>query len=402
LSDARRRRVLGVLAAGHGLNAMAGGFVYPYFALYLGRRSGAERGALTVGLVFAAATLLSALGRILGGEMADRRGRRAVVLASTGARSLLLAALAASVWADAGPAPIVLPFLLASVARGAFEPAADAMVADVIPPEGRARAYAAMRIARNAGWAVGPAVGGLVGGDRFFPLAFIAAGLGGLNAIVSAAWLDDTPHASEAARFHPRDLVLAVRDGLFRRHCLLTAGLFVLFAQLLVAVSIDLAGRLRLSSQEVGWTYMLNGVLVVALQALVTRAAAGGRPGRILALGALLKGTGFLVIGVARGLTTALAGMAVFTLGEMVALPLSASVAASIAPADRRGRYLGAYGVFIDAGHGLGQVLGGVGLAWAGTHALIFWWATLAFAVLLAGGYVLFDSALRAASARAH
>src|SRR6185369_9365285 len=83
LIDARRRRVLGVLAAGHGLNAMAGGFVYPYFALYLGRRSGAERGALAVGLVFAGATLLSALGRILGGEMADRRGRRAVVLAST-------------------------------------------------------------------------------------------------------------------------------------------------------------------------------------------------------------------------------------------------------------------------------------------------------------------------------
>ena len=385
-----------MLAAGHGLNAMAGGFVYPFFALYLGRRSDAARGAVAVGAVFAMATLLSAIGRMVGGEMADRRGRRVVVIASVASRSVLLAAIATAAYREAGLVAVVLPFLLSSLSRGAYEPAADAMVADVVLPEDRTRAYATMRIARNAGWAVGPALGGFVGGEQFAALALAAAGLGALNAIVSARLLEETPHVAGAARFHPRDLAMALHDPLFRRHCVLTAGLFVLFAQLLVSVSIDLAARVGLSPREIGWAYTLNGMMVVALQSAVTEAVARGRPGRLLALGALLKGAAFLAIGAAEGLAVALAGMALFTMGEMVALPVAAAVAADIAPADRRGRYLGGYGVFMDAGHALGSIAGGFGLAAAGAAPLRFWWTMMAFAAVLAAGYVSFDARLRA------
>jgi MFS family permease len=378
-----------VLAVGHALNAMAGGFVYPFFADYL--RGNAASGALLVGAVFAAATLLSAAGRIVGGELADRRGRRFVVLAAVAGRSAAVAALGLAVYGHAPMALVALPFLLASVARGAFEPAADAMVADLVAPAQRPRAYAWMRIGRNAGWALGPALGGFLGAPRFALLAGLAALLGFANLLLSLTRLPETPHRAAAARFHPRDLKVALADPAFRRHCALTFALFVLFAQLLVAVSLEAAPRLRLSSHEIGWTYTLNGVMVVVLQAAVTRAAVGA-PRRVLALGSLLYGAGYLTIGAAPVVTIAWLGVALITLGEMLSLPLSAAVAADIAPADQRGRYLGAFGVFVDVGHGLGQVVGGAGLVLAGAQTLAFWAAVSVFAVLLAFGYARFGA----------
>ena len=154
---------------------MAGGFVYPFFAVYIRQQAGS---AFWVGATFAAATFLSAFGRLGGGELADRRGRRQVVLATVAVRSALLVFMGAAAGADASVFLISLPLLVSSIARGAYEPAADAMIADLLPPGERARAYAQMRIARNAGWAVGPALGGFLGAERFPQLVMAAAGLG--------------------------------------------------------------------------------------------------------------------------------------------------------------------------------------------------------------------------------
>lgn len=390
-----------VLGAGHALNAMAGGFVYPFFALYLHGQSHG-RGALWVGSVFAAMTLLSAVGRMGGGELADRRSRRLVVVAAVATRSVLLLGMGLAIEAHASLALVCIPLLLSSIARGAYEPAADAMIADLIPPPARPRAYARMRIARNAGWAIGPALGGFAGGGHFGALTLAAAGLGFVSLLLSLRHLSETPHASTAERFRLRDLADALRHPHFRYHLVLTAGLFLLFAQLLVSVSVDFAVRARLSSFEIGCAYTLNGVLVVLAQAAVTRVASRFSPGRMLAIGALVDGAGDLLIGCASRLPLALLGIAIVTLGEMITLPLSAALAADIAPENRRGRYLGVYGVFIDLGHGLGQMAGGLGLSAAGAHPLRFWGAVLGVSAIVATGYELFGRVLaRAPSAPA-
>jgi MFS family permease len=378
------RQTQAVLAAGHGLNAMSGGFVFPFLAVYI---HGHSSGAYWVGIIFALTTFFSAVGRTFGGELADRRGRRFVVVVSVGLRSLLLLAMGIAVAADGRLWLLSLPLLLSSIARGAYEPAADAMIADLVPPPERPRVYASMRIARNAGWAVGPALGGFAGAEHFHSLAIAAAALGFINLLLSVRYLRETPHQPGAERFHVRDLAAVLHDRVFRAHCLLTGGLFVLFSQLLVSVSVDFAARVALTSVEIGWAYTLNGILVVVFQAAVTRTTQAVPSFRALGAGALLYGAGYFVVGVAADLPLALVGITIVSLAEMITLPLSAAVAADLAPADRRGRYLGAYGVFMDVGHGLGQIVGGVGLAAAGPRPLYFWSAVLAFAFAVAFGY---------------
>jgi MFS family permease len=383
-------RNLAILAAGQGLNAMAGGFIYPFLSVYVLERVGPSAGAAAVGLLFAGATLVSAVGRIVGGELADRQGRRAVAAQSVALRSVLLGVVGVLAHAHAPIAAIALPFLASNFARGAYEPASDAMIADMIPPAGRPRAYAQMRIARNAGWAIGPALGGFVGAAHFPLIAAAAAGLGFLNLTLLLAYLVETTHIGAVVRFRVADVALVLRDRPFRTHCLLTVGLFVLFAQLLVAVSIDLAARLHLSSAAIGWAYTVNGVIVVLLQGVLTQVVSRWRAGPMLAVGALIDGVGYWLVGFSRGLPLALTGVAIVTLGEMITIPLSASLAADLAPPDRRGRYLGTYGVFVDSGHGFGQVVGGLGLAAVGVHTLYFWWGVLAFSAAVAAGYVRF------------
>lgn len=382
---------MAVLAVGNALNAAAVGFVLPFFSIYAFGRSGA---ASYVGGIFAASTVLSALGRIVGGELSDRVGRRPVLLAAVAGRSLCFVAMGLGVAADAPLALISAFYLLSSVPRGAFDPACDAMVADVVAPAERPRAYAWLRVARNAGWSAGPLLGGLGGAEHFAQLAVAGGVLGLLSAVHTGLSLAESAQHRVVPRFGWGDLLEAGRDPLFRGHCLLTAGLFLVFAQFLVGVSLDLSRRLALGSTEVGALYSLNGAIIVAGQAAITRGLSRFPHGPVLALGTLCFGVGFLVMGTAAGFTAAVVGVAVVTLGEAITFPLGSALAAELAPADRRGRYLGVYGLAMDAGHGVGQIAGGLGLDAAPADPLPFWAAVAGASVAVAAGFLRLGSAL--------
>ena len=56
-----------------------------------------------------------------------------------------------------------------------LHPAANAMVADLVPREKRIKAYALLRIAQNLGWAIGPMLGGFIA-QRSYGAMFLAGG----------------------------------------------------------------------------------------------------------------------------------------------------------------------------------------------------------------------------------
>lgn len=92
------------------------------------------------------------------GRLADRYGRRPVLLASLG---FLGADYLAHAWS-----PTVLSLLIFHGLAGAFAgtgTVVNAYVADVTPPAGRARAYGLIGAAFSLGFVGGPALGGLLG-----------------------------------------------------------------------------------------------------------------------------------------------------------------------------------------------------------------------------------------------
>ena len=149
-----------VLFAGTFLNRF-GTFVVPFLALYLTQRgftaaqSGFALGAYGSGHLCAS---------LLGGQLADTFGRRKTILLSmfASAVTMLLFSQANSYWA------ILSLAFLAGLATETYRPAASALLTDIVPEEHRITAFAGYRIAINAGWAIGPAVGGFLAKHSYF------------------------------------------------------------------------------------------------------------------------------------------------------------------------------------------------------------------------------------------
>jgi MFS family permease len=69
-------------------------------------------------------------------------------------------------WLRAKAQPALLPIVIAAamigIFAGSYHPAASALMVDIVPPEQRVRAFAALRLAGNAGFACGSAAGGVL------------------------------------------------------------------------------------------------------------------------------------------------------------------------------------------------------------------------------------------------
>ncbi|RYE89854.1 MAG: MFS transporter, partial [Myxococcales bacterium] len=172
--------------------ALALGFVEPLVATSLGGHASAT----TIGLVFGAAALGSALAFPLAGRLAERRGSVPVI-----ATSLLLAAAAAVALASsAGVVAATASLVALSVAlAGVLAPTATlvAALADATTPPAYGAAFALYNVAYTAGLLLGPSVGGVLAARAGVPRAerALAAVL-----VLIGAWLWTQRRAVAAAR----------------------------------------------------------------------------------------------------------------------------------------------------------------------------------------------------------
>src|SRR6266498_2119752 len=133
-----------------------GTLVEPFLALYLVAVRGFPVAA--AGGVLAVYALGSMISEITGGLLADTLGRRATLTAGMLANGACLIALG---YVTAAPAVIAMTFA-AGATTDTYRPAAQALVADLIPAAGRARAYGLISWAANLGFSAAMLSGGVL------------------------------------------------------------------------------------------------------------------------------------------------------------------------------------------------------------------------------------------------
>jgi len=140
--------------------AIGFGAAMPFVSLYMHTRLGVPM--TLVGTILLASALVASGGRIVGGEIADRLGRRPVVLVGMVARVAVFALMAVAIYLRWSVWAVATIFLMIRMVGAVVRPGLMAMVSDVVSPENRVEAFALFRIGTNAGWAIGPAVGGFM------------------------------------------------------------------------------------------------------------------------------------------------------------------------------------------------------------------------------------------------
>jgi MFS family permease len=131
----------------------------------------------------------------------------------------------------------------------------------------------------------------------------------------------------------------------------------LVFVQAFSTMSLEIT-RSGFSAATYGLVISLNGALVVLCELPLTTITKRHPARRVIALGFLLIGAGFCSNLLPRTLPLLILTTSTFTLGEMISLPVTGAYVADLAPVDRRGLYMGTYGMVWAATFVFGPTLG--------------------------------------------
>lgn len=338
----------------------AGAFVLPFLAIYLTRSLGYS--TAFAGLVLGAVGLGSIVSSLVAGVLADRLGRRPVLLWSQVATAATLVALGLS---TARPWVLVLSAVFGFVGN-APRPAYAAMMADIVRPADRARAFSLNYWAINLGFGVAAVLGGLLASSGYLLLFLVDAATTLVFAVlvylkVPESHPDLAAGATRLERGRPRaagSMLDVLRDRVFMGFMLLTLGFAVVFMQHLSTLPVQMVDD-GLRPAQYGVVISLNAFLIVAVTVPLTRYLQRYPTAHVLALSGLFVGAGFWATAWADSLGAYAFTVVVWTVGELVGAAIAPAVVADLSPASMRGRYQGALNFTFSVGSLIAPVGGG-------------------------------------------
>lgn len=356
------------------INTMGLSLVMSFLGIYIVETRGYH--AWIYGVICLVANLCQSLANAWAGNLSDRIGRRPLITGALFVRAFVIAALGTQVALDAPVWSLALNIVVSSSLRGCFEPVAYALVADVVGPDDRIHAFGLQRMGTNLGWAVGPAMGGVLTLVVPYGVVFYIAAAGMLAAATMTLAIKD-PVQKHAAAPDDAAVLDTVREAwahpLLR---LLLAGTFLcalLETQMFSTLAIYMTDHLGLSKADVGLLYTINGAGVLLLQVpalgLIKRLGIA----TTLPWASLLDAVGFGLIGAATGFAGGAMALMTLTCAEVIFDPSHQTAIAEVSDPKHRGRTYGVVGLAQTLGIAIAPLFGGLLLDTIGDHHAAMW-----------------------------
>jgi MFS transporter, DHA1 family, tetracycline resistance protein len=350
------------------LDLVGFGIVIPLLPLY-GQRFGA--GPVAAAWLLAIYSLMQFFFAPGWGRLSDRIGRRPVLLVG-----LFGSALSYLAFGLAGSLAVLFVARAASGVMGANVGVAQAYIADVTPPEDRAKGMGMIGAAFGMGFIFGPAIGGLL--SRLGPeWPFLgAAALSAANGVVAWFRLPESlpPHARAAQP--PRAglrvrlaTVLAAPPRLKRLYA--TAFLTTLaLAGVEATLAMWAVRRWGMTQESIGYGFAAIGAVAAVAQGLMVGRLVrriGERRSALLGL-ALLAGA-MAAVPLMPSIPLVGLALAAWAIGQGAATPAVTAMVSHQAAPSEQGRILAASQSLSALGRVLGPWGGGVALAYVGLSA---------------------------------
>jgi MFS transporter, DHA1 family, tetracycline resistance protein len=337
--------------------AVADGILMPFFALWAHKDAGIP--IEYIGLLLACYAGGELLATPFVGGIADRVGRRPVLLVSTfgvGFGFLLL-------YLVHGAIAVAAALIVIGVFESVLHPTAATVIADVVPGEARREHFALTRVMSNAGSMVGPALGAVLA-LKSLGLVFLGSAVTILlGAICVAVFLYETRTADGDGEADEEDESLLALTAVLRDSRL--AGLLVPIALSEIAASwissvmplyADAAGTLDPSG--IGWLFTYAGGLGVVLQLPVTQATERMRALTIVLWSGALQAVAFGFLLASPALPSLIAAVTLLALAQMLSGPLVQTIISELAPRAAQATYQATFGVVHDLKDAAGPAIG--------------------------------------------
>jgi MFS family permease len=324
----------------------SGTMVIPFLTVYL---TSAGYSIAQAGYVMAAFGCGSILGGYLGGKLTDKFGHYYVQVLSLLLNGLLFIVLGQMKTLTQFAVCI---FVLSSLGES-FRPANSAAIAAYSDETNRTRCYSLNRLAINLGWAIGPAVGGLLASANY-KLLFWADGITCILASLVFYFLFFGSAKINAAKEDIFDKKIgsysAYRDKIFVLGMFYVFLVGVCFFQMFNMVTVYFKQQLQLNENVIGAVLALNGLIITFVEMVLVYKLESRKDAIIyMALGAFLIGTSFLLLNISPDFIFVLLQMIVVTLGEMLLFPFMNNFWVGRSNASNRGQYAAVYTMSFSA-----------------------------------------------------
>jgi len=322
-----------------------GAFIlFPFYSLYITEHFGV--GMIEVGILFSIFAAGNIFGSTIGGALADKYGRRSIVLLGlvvSGISNILMGLVN-----DLNIFYILAIFI--GLIGNLGGPARQAMVADLLPKEQQAEGYGILRVAFNLSAVIGPILGGFIATKSYLLLFILDAVCSIITAIVvylvipetKPQKLDNEPEESIVKTIIGYKEVL--KDRVFVLFLSVSALTVLVYMQMNSTLSVFLRDIHGFPEQGFGLLLSMNAIMVVLFQFWITKRISKYHPMKMMAFGVLFLTIGFSMYGFISEPYMFFVAMALITVGEMIVFPLGQVAVASLAPEDKRARYMAVYG----------------------------------------------------------
>ncbi|MDP2364800.1 MAG: MFS transporter [Ignavibacteria bacterium] len=357
----------------------SGTMVIPFLALYLTKKIGvspAEAGMAL--LVYGAAAFIAAP---LTGKLSDKLGALKVMkfsLFGSGIVFFLYSFITDYYWI------LVASFILAAV-NEAFRPANLSLITEIVAPPQRRMAFALNRLAINAGMSVGPVIGGFLTLIDYHYLFYANA----VASIIAGIYFTSIKWSSLAGSVKEKTIeeVSKVRFSIFSDKTFLfflfaVVPANIVFFQHLGALPLYIVDDIGYTTAIFGLFSAINTVLIIIVEVPLNNWMNDVSYRKTLIIGALLAGIGFGGFAIATTVIPLVIAIIVFTFGEMIFFPITAAYTSEIAPADRRGEYMGYYQMTFSFAFSAGPWLGTI--VYQNYGSVILWSGALVFGLITA------------------
>jgi predicted MFS family arabinose efflux permease len=331
----KNRSALAILFVIVFIDLLGFGMVIPVMALYAERLGAADD---QIGWLMTGYSLMQFVFTPIWGRLSDHYGRRPLLLLSIAMTALGF--LGYAVAPDFKWLVISRVFAGAATANIAI---AQAYIADVTPPEGRARGMGIIGAAFGLGFVLGPAMGGLLSAVSLSAPGYAAALLAALNGVAAFFVLPEPAERIVGARRpHLPALFDELRRPGIRRIVLIYLVSVLAFSAMEATFALVAAHRYALDQRHVSWVFAFIGVIVVVVQGgLIGPLTRRFGEKALLVTGLALQGVALAAIPFAGGTPGLLAACVPLAFGNGLSSPALSSLLSRSARAEDQGGTLG-------------------------------------------------------------